>query len=69
MEEQQKLEDRLIAIENDIGGIYKVLKKYNDTISKLQIFIFLKNCDDYEMMGVFLKLLTDENSAKHLAKI
>ena len=31
--EERKIENRLIAIENDIGGIYKALKKYNDTLN------------------------------------
>ena len=65
MEDLQKFEDRLIAIENDIGGIYKALKKYSDIISRMQIYLFLQS-ENPEMMQIFKKLFADENAAKHL---
>jgi len=67
--EERKTEDRLFAIEAAINSIFKALERYNKTISKLQMFIFLQSCEDPRMMEVFLRLFAEKNSTKHLEKI
>jgi hypothetical protein len=53
----------------EIHSIFKALERYNNIISRMQIYFFLQTCEDSEMMKILLKLFTDENSAKHLAKL
>lgn len=67
--EERKIEDRLIKIEAAIHTIFKALDRYNDIISKMQTFVFLQNSGDHETMEIFLKLFTDESSAKQFSKI
>jgi len=62
--EERKIEDRLIKIESAIHSIFKALEYYNNIISRMQIFIFLQNCEDYEMMEMFLKLFIDKKTGQ-----
>ena len=60
--EERKIEDRLLAIEAAIHSILKTLKHHSNAISKLQIFIFLQNCEDPGMMEVFLRLFMEKKN-------
>ena len=62
--EERKFEDKLIKIEAAIHSIFKALEHYNNIISRLQIFIFLQNCEDSEMMEMFLKLFTSDKNGQ-----
>jgi len=67
--EERKIEDRLLSIEAALHSILKTLKHYKNAISRMQIYFFLQNSEDPEMMEVFLRLFTEKKSAKHLEKI
>jgi hypothetical protein len=58
--EEQKIEDRLLAIEGAIHSVLKALEHYNNTISRMQVYLFLQNNEDPEMMDLYLRLFTNE---------
>jgi hypothetical protein len=58
--EERKIEDRLLAIEGAIHSILKTLERYSNTISRMQVYLFLQNNEDPEIMEMFLKLFTNE---------